>query len=208
MSFCNKESVTKCIANLRVGKNQSLAQHTIWQRYFFRLAALADQKLQCVPVVDGEDIAVSVLHSFFTHPDRYDAVNDSESLWPLLAKIATRKSISAFRKHIAGKRGGGNVVSESHVKVTGKRGSPQSLDEFVASDLTPEFADETFAQIRDLLELLESRDSSLHHIAILKLRGHTTREIASELGCVRRTVERKINVIQEIWNREQDDEDG
>jgi DNA-directed RNA polymerase specialized sigma24 family protein len=42
-------------------------------------------------------------------------------------------------------------------------------------------------------------DPLLERIFLLKLAGCDHSEIARELGCVRRTVQRKLRVIRELW---------
>ena len=51
--------------------------------------------------------------------------------------------------------------------------------------------------LRRLLDVLD--DDALRHIAQLKFEGYTNEEIAGTLGCVLRTVERKLERIREIW---------
>ena len=45
-------------------------------------------------------------------------------------------------------------------------------------------------------------DSILRTIAVWKMEGYTTEEIATKLGCVPRTVERKLQVIRRLWGDE------
>jgi hypothetical protein len=39
----------------------------------------------------------------------------------------------------------------------------------------------------------------LTKIAVMRLQRYTNSEIARELGCVERTVERRVEVIRQIW---------
>jgi DNA-directed RNA polymerase specialized sigma24 family protein len=43
-------------------------------------------------------------------------------------------------------------------------------------------------------------DDELKKIAVWKTEGYTNEEIASELGCVLRTVERKVQAIRRQWS--------
>ena len=45
-------------------------------------------------------------------------------------------------------------------------------------------------------------DSSLRTIATWKLEGYTDQEIGAGLGCVTRTVQRKLARIRNIWAKE------
>jgi DNA-binding CsgD family transcriptional regulator len=42
----------------------------------------------------------------------------------------------------------------------------------------------------------------LRHVADWKLQGYTNEEIAQRLGCVHRTVERRLNVVRSVWIEE------
>ena len=50
------------------------------------------------------------------------------------------------------------------------------------------------------LEMLS--DPPLRQIALRKLEGFSNREIAAELGCAERSVERKLALIRKIWQQE------
>jgi DNA-directed RNA polymerase specialized sigma24 family protein len=45
-------------------------------------------------------------------------------------------------------------------------------------------------------------DAELEEVALRKMEGYTTEEIASRLGYVNRTVERKLHLIRSIWSKE------
>ena len=61
----------------------------------------------------------------------------------------------------------------------------------------PDFALEVAEESQILLDRLS--DSILRTIAVWKMEGYTTEEIATKLGCVPRTVERKLQVIRKLW---------
>lgn len=42
-------------------------------------------------------------------------------------------------------------------------------------------------------------DETLRNVALWKMEGYTNDEIAERLGCVTRTVERKLEMIRERW---------
>ena len=50
-------------------------------------------------------------------------------------------------------------------------------------------------------ELLDCLDEKCRQIALWTLEGYSTEELANKLGCVRRTVERKLERIRDIWTR-------
>ena len=51
-----------------------------------------------------------------------------------------------------------------------------------------------------LLERLDNPE--LRSVALRKVEGYTTEEIAAQLGCGLRTVERRLRLIRSIWEQE------
>jgi RNA polymerase sigma factor (sigma-70 family) len=62
---------------------------------------------------------------------------------------------------------------------------------------TPEFA----AELEDTCERLfqSLADPDLKEIAVLRLEGYTDAEIATQLHCSRRTVQRRLTMIRRHW---------
>jgi DNA-directed RNA polymerase specialized sigma24 family protein len=56
-------------------------------------------------------------------------------------------------------------------------------------------------EVQRLLGLLGSAE--LRQVALRKMEGRSNAEIAGLLGCVERTVERKLWVIRETWEGEE-----
>ena len=96
-------SVTQWLTELK-GDDPRAAQQALWERYFQRLAALARKQLRDLPrrAVDGEDVVLSALDSFFrgARAGHFPLLTDRNSLWPLLVKITACKSCIE-RKHQA-----------------------------------------------------------------------------------------------------------
>ena len=76
------------------------------------------------------------------------------------------------------------------------------INEFASREPTPEMAAQVADECRRLLGLLG--DATLRSVAVWKMEGYTNAEIAAKLGCVTRTVERKLRVIRSRWNQEMD----
>ena len=55
------------------------------------------------------------------------------------------------------------------------------------------------SETKELLNQLD--DDTLKLVARRRLEGFTNNEIAEELGCVPRTVERKLERIRSIWSK-------
>src|SRR2546429_453504 len=68
----------------------------LWQRFFQRLVALAENKLRWVPrrAADGEDVALSALDRFFraAQSGRFPQLGDRHDLWTVLVLIVDRKA--------------------------------------------------------------------------------------------------------------------
>lgn len=186
----------------RLASGDSSAARVIWERYFSRLVQYARRKLDGSPrrVGDEEDVALSAMKSFCLgmSAKRFDKVEDEQDLWKLLLTITARKACAERRRHFAAKRGGGRVRGESvfhHEDEDG--GIAEILGEAPSPELGPMLAD----TCRQFLENLG--DPSLREVAELVLQGHEIDEIAERLGCVRRTVERKLQRIREKCAREE-----
>ena len=51
-------------------------------------------------------------------------------------------------------------------------------------------------------QMLELLDEELRAFALLRLMGNKNREIAVQLGCTERKVERKMQLIRTVWEAE------
>ena len=198
----SEHSITMWIADLKVGDDDR-AQREIWQRYFQRLVGLARFKLRDAPrrAEDEEDVAVSVLHSFFSRvgEGKFPELKDRTDLWPLLAKITARKAINQRRDALRQKRGGGQVRGES-LFLNAEDASALGLADVVADDLTPAYLVTLEEERGRLFEALP--DEVLRSVALKKLEGFQNSEIAIELGVSERTVERKLQRIRNLWSAE------
>ena len=130
---------------------------------------------------------------------QFPLLADRDDLWRLLATITTRKVIGTLRHQDRRKRGGGKVVGESVLDGVNDSGA-EGMARFLSREPTPEAATE-FAEAYDrLFERLP--DPTLKLIALRKLEGRTTEEVANELGTTRRTVDRKLRLIHALWQEE------
>ena len=190
-------SVTRWIDELKGGEDA--ATERLWGRYFDRLARLARERLRAVPrtVADEEDIALSAFDSFFVGVERgrFPQLEDRHHLWGVLVTIARRKAADHAEQQNRLKRGGGRIQDEA--ALAGADGEGLRITEFAGAEPTPEVVAATTDEIRRLFELLP--DESLRAIALLKMEGHTDKEIASSLDCALRSVERKLMRIRNLW---------
>lgn len=187
-------SVTMWLGDLKVG--DLAAAQPLWERYFAKLVVLARGKLRRLNKTgaeeDEEDAALSAFNSFCEGAARgkFPKLDDREDLWRLLVVITARKAFAQADRQRRLKRGGGKVATEAD------RG-PLGLDLLAGSDPSPEFAAMVAEEYQRLLDVLD--DDELRKVAISRMEGYTNDEIAEQLGCARRTVARRLDLIRKIW---------
>jgi DNA-directed RNA polymerase specialized sigma24 family protein len=191
------ESVSVWIENLKAGQTAGAQQ--LWELYFQRLVGLARKKLQGAPraAADEEDVALSAFDSFCRGAEagRFPKLTDRNDLWQILLMITERKAWKLRRRERALKRGGGVQPEQADGE-----GHGRELDQVAADGPSPEFAAQAAETLQHLLERLD--DPQLRAIVVGRLEGHTNEEIAAQLGCSAKTVQRKHQLIRKIWEQE------
>jgi DNA-directed RNA polymerase specialized sigma24 family protein len=191
-------SVSFWINRLQAGDMEAAAQ--LWERYFHRIVALARKKLHGrVPRTgDEEDVAISAFASFCAgiKAGRFPQLTDRTGLWRLLVVITARKAYYLIREEARQKRGGAGPLLDK------PRDAPEEalLEQVMDREMTPEYAAEVTDECRRLLDCLG--DPELVSVALWKMHGHTNAEISSKLGCAPRSVDRKLQCIRTIWEKE------
>ncbi len=183
-------SVSHWIVQLKAG-DRDVAQQ-LWEHYFRRLVGLARSKLVGQPrASDEEDVALSAFASFCqgVEAGRFPKLDDRDDLWRLLMVITARKALRTLRDEGRLKRGGGVVVLRDI--------EDGVLEQVIGQEPSPEFAAQAAEEFRRLLAALP--DEPLRIIAVWRMEGHTNEEIAGKLACAPRTVERKLQVIRDLW---------
>jgi DNA-directed RNA polymerase specialized sigma24 family protein len=196
-------SVTVWIKQLKSG--DSLAAQRLWEAYFQRMVELARRKLAGASpgAADEEDVALSAFHSFCVgaREGRFTQVLDRDNLWPLLMAITLHKSVDLIRGANRRKRGGGAPGEDVRARQVA-----ESLSDVVSREPTPEFAAELADTLQRLLLRLDvTGDPTLRQIAVLRMQGYSTTETAARMDCVRRTVERKLQLIARLWEKDEQD---
>jgi len=190
----DNQSVTGWIDQLSNGNSQAAEQ--LWRHISVRLQEFARQKLdpQIRRRYDEHDAANSAFHSLCRGlaDGRIEAEN-RDALWGLLAVITSRKISAQRRRTNRQKRGGGAERGESGFAELGDAG----INGVDSNQHTPDVLAEVFESCAQLLDALT--DETMKTIVSLKFQGATNREVADELKCTRRTVERKLERIRRIW---------
>jgi RNA polymerase sigma factor (sigma-70 family) len=195
-------SVTHWLGAIKNGEVDAAQQ--LWEAYYRRLVGLARQRLGETPrrAADEEDVAVSALNSFFEGiaKGRFPQLSDRDDLWRLLVHITARRAIDQINHERRKRRRPDSVVQvwdeATHDDSDAKTGWAQ----VVGNEPTPEFATQFAEEYERRLRSLNSPE--LRSVAVWKMEGHSNAEIAQTLGCVERSVERKLRLIRNRWARE------
>ena len=187
----DSQSITTWIDQLADGNQQ--AAEEVWKHISERLQEFARQRLdpQTRRRYDENDAANSAFHSLCRGlaNGRLEAEN-RDALWGLLAVITSRK-ISAQQRYAARqKRGEGREQGESGF-------GAQGIDQIDEKQRAPDVLAEVAESCTQLFAALS--DDTMKKVVLLKFQGARNEEIATELGCTRRTVERKLEGIRRIW---------
>jgi DNA-directed RNA polymerase specialized sigma24 family protein len=197
-------SITGWLGNLRDG-DQAAAQ-PLWEHYFSKLVTVARSKLRRMRRTtadqDEEDAALSAFNSFCAGAARgkFPQLADRDDIWRLLVVITARKAMAQANREGRQKRGGGRVVEEAVLfqhGLEGGDGSLAGLERIAAQGPSPEFAAMMAEECGRLLDSLD--DDSLRQVALSRMEGYNNDEIAAQLGCARRTVARRLDLIRKTW---------
>jgi DNA-directed RNA polymerase specialized sigma24 family protein len=189
-------SVSRWLGQLKAGEHA--AAQELWDRYFRRLVGLAHTMLQGTSrrAVDEEDVALSAFASLCRGAERgrFPRLLDRQDLWQLLLVITRRKALRQVNYQRRQKRGGGQPAG------TDLAPEEASLVEILSREPTPEFAAQMAEEYQRLLEVLG--DPELQAIAVCKMEGDSTDQIAAKLKRAPRTVERRLQLIRKLWEKE------
>lgn len=159
-------------------------------------------------VADEEDVAISVFRVFFKgiRDGRFDSLVSSGQARALLTRLTLDKTIDLIRFHKAQRRcpviksyTSENGESPPTRKLIHQSPLPLHLQERIMDDR--EIPADAAAEWKDELDrlILSLSERTLQRIVTLKLQGYSNDEIAEDLGCVTRTVERKLQLIRRFW---------
>lgn len=188
------QSVTAWIDQLADGN--PVAAEQLWHHISARVRDFARHKLDGYTRrrYDENDAANSAFHSLCRGlADGRLSAENRDALWGLLAVITSRKISAQQRLLNRQKRGGGALRGESGFAELGDAG----INEIEGNQREPDVLAEISESCTQLLNALP--DEMMRRIAVLKFEGAKNGEVARELNCTRRTVERKLERIRRIW---------
>ena len=186
-------SVTRWVQILRDGDSEIATQ--LWQYLSGRLNRLAKRHTEthATSAYDEEDVALSAFGALCDglQDGRYRELADRDELWRLVSVICVNKARSRLSHETRQRRGGGCQ------KLTDSEGY---FDSLASEDLSPEKEVAMQEECKRLIELLKLRELKL--VALLKIESHTNDEIADMLSCSRRSIQRRLVLIRDIWSKE------
>jgi len=192
-----ESSPTLWLRQLQQGNHE--AAERLWETYYGKLVVLARRKLEGRTrlVSDEEDVALSAFKSFCRglEDHRFPNLTSRDDLWKLLVTITLHKVLHLVRDENRQKRGG-----QWTQLVESGADDEALIAQLAGQEPTPEFAAEVAEQCERLLKQLPSPD--LVELAIMKMEGYTSDEIAAKWGRAERTVERKLQLIRQVWGQE------
>lgn len=194
----DSDEVSVWIENLK--QRDQEAAELLWSRYFEKLVTVARGKLSAVPkrTYDEEDVAASVFGSLCRGAElgNFSRLSDRNDLWALLLAMTRQKTVDRIRHNTRQKRGGGDVRGES---IFGLHDDDAllGLQELVAEVPTPDFLVELEEQHQQLLEMLP--DDTIRRVALMRMEGHSIKEIAKHFDFTPRWAERKLELIRKQW---------
>lgn len=170
------------------------SEEALWAHYFSRVVRLARTRMFALQasVYDEEDAAVSAMNSLFKgiRNCRFPDLHDRHNLWRLLILITRRKIRAQWRRESVR----GQPVSQADAELT--------LAELLTKQPTPEFVTDMMDETDHLIEQLP--DESLKRVAVLRMDGLSTDEIAEQFNWTARTVRRKLERIRDLWEIPED----
>ena len=197
-------SVTRCLDDLKAEDHG--AARVLWGRYFERLVRLARRRLLRSHAVgaeeDEEDAALSAFDNFCAGlaGGRFPELSGRDELWRLQVTITARKAAAQADRRRSLKRGGGRVAIAIGPDDSDPGAGGRALADLAGREPDPGFAALAAEEFRRLLDRLG--DGEVRQIALWRMEGFTADEIAGRLGCARRTVARRLDLIRQIWSAE------
>lgn len=155
----------------------------VFAKYSKRLVELAERNLSARlrRRVSGEDVAQSVLRTFFRRAELGEfLIDESTDLWTLLVKITINKIHNQARHHQADKRDMGREASEEMEVVPSREPGPE----------------EAAVLIDQLEALLDGLPDAHREILFLLMQGYSRTETAQKMKVSRMTVHRVLDVLR------------
>jgi RNA polymerase sigma factor (sigma-70 family) len=185
------------IGQMKAGNEDALSR--LHHRYWPMLVAVARARLShgIRRGADEEDVAQEAFWSFFRtwKNGQIPRLENRRDLLALLTHIVACRAVNQIKREIGTvKRGAGRVMGES--VFDNADASWHGIDHVSEDAVSPEEQ----AALNDCYQFYLNRlPESLRGLAEMHLAGMTNKEMAERLGCVERTVERKLALLRQRW---------
>lgn len=179
-------SVSHWIAQAKQGDELALAK--LHQRYWPALVGLARQRLRGSPIPsDEEDIAQQAFLGFYqaVQRQRVPKLVNRHQFLALLSHIISCKACNQVTHELTARKGSGRVQQGSAIARLAEDSACSPLEEAILKDCYQKYVGDIPENLRSCAELF--------------LQGYTRQEIAQQLGCTDRTVDRKLALMREYW---------
>lgn len=189
---------TEWLARWKEGDDEAFQK--IWEVLYPKLVSYAENRMLNMRkrTFDGEDIALSAMHSFYLAKQRnaFPNLNTSDDLFKILYVIVQRKISAQRRNDTADRRNRGHERGESvFLDAAGEQHG--GLSEASLQEVTHE---EVIEYHEELEKRLEGIDEPLaKEMLALRLEGYENEEIATKMNLSLRTIERKFQLIRKNW---------
>jgi DNA-directed RNA polymerase specialized sigma24 family protein len=179
-------SVSHWIARAKTGDEMALAR--LHQRYWPALVGLARQRLRGSPIPsDDEDVAQQAFWGFYEAVKRQRVPNleNRHQFLALLSHIVFCKACNQVNHEVTARRRGDRVQEPLPIAALVDDAAYSPLQEAILKDCYQRYVGDMPENLRPYAELF--------------LQGYTRQEIAGQMNCADRTVDRKIALVKVYW---------
>ena len=191
----NPEPITLWIDGLRECNSEAALK--VWNHFSLRLLELARSRLtpKTKRAYDEEDAVQSMFRSVCLGfaEGRFPDLQDRGSLWRLMLVITCQKISNRHRFDHQQRRDIRRNLTDS-VFCNDQSGEMGPASTLVSTEPAPEFVAEFVETCERLFAQFE--DPDLQKITTLRMEGYSDSEIATQLDCSRRTVQRRLEIIR------------
>lgn len=179
-------SVSHWIAQAKAGDEAALAR--LHRRYWPALVGLARQRLHGSPIPsDEEDIAQQAFVAFYQalKNQRLPKLENRHQCLALLSHIVACKVCNQVNHELTARKGGGRVQPGSAIVRLAEDSAGTPLQEAILKDCYQKYVGNIPENLRPIAELF--------------LQGYTRAEMAEQMGCTERTIDRKLAIVRTYW---------
>jgi len=167
------------------------AARTIFDKYCERLLQMARKRIgqRLNSRLDAEDVLQSAFRTFFVHVKNEEfTFNTEDDLFKLLVRITVHKTLRQIAFHKAAKR-------DPSAEIGNSDSAYDQLQQVARQEPTPEAELELIEQFEGLMQKLTPFEQQ---VLELKVKGHSSSEIAEQLNSYERKIRRALEHVREV----------